>query len=316
MEYKIVIFTEAIGNVNSKYINEAMETRKIRRNAIRLQWISATCVVLAIMAFCTVTALAVKYWVPSWRDLFGKDQTVIGDEDQAILPQDSISASGNLGLSMELQGIISDERILFIPFTLSSKDGTALSNWGRFGEYSMYFPDNLMSGAYQYFFLEPDGEALPGTLGGVFYANWQAEPAVKNVVIEVTDWLEMETDSRDKYVTKWNGTIKVTAEIPVTMPSEILAGDIPIDYNGNELTIDRIECSKISIAVYFPGYVDPTSQEYFNALDKDGSIIDCRWSFIAEQSGKECMFWAVFNEPIDPGTVYFLTYNGQLIYSK
>ena len=314
MEHKMEILTEAIGNVNSKYIDEALETRSIRRNAVRLQRLSAACITLAVIAFCTVTVMAVKYWIPSWRDLFGKDQTVIGDEDQAILPQDSTVISGDLDLSMELQSVISDERILYIPFTLSSKDGSALSSKGQFRDYFMYFPDKIMTGAYQYYFLEPDGEALPGTLGGVFYATWQADPAAKNVVIEVSDW--QEKGAWDNYVTKWEGTLKITADIPVTMPSEVLARDIPIDYNGSALIIDRIECSKISIAVYFPGYVDSTYWAYFNAYDKDGNIIDCRWSFVAENSLKECMFWGIFNDPLEPGNVCSITYNGQLIYSK
>lgn len=475
MESKKTVLTEALGSVSSKYIEEALETRKLRRSAVRLQRVSAACIALAVVALCTVTALAVKYWVPSWKDLFGKDQNVIGEEDQEPLLPDSVSASGDLDLNLEIQGIISDERVLYIPFTLSSKDGTPLDSRGNFRNYRMYFPDKMMSGGYQYFFLGPDGETAPGTLGGVFYAHWQAEPTVKDVVIEVTDWQELETvdavkvdiniaDTVEKagsnaklpalyrspfgyylsdpqeeylwqpgggrtlipgstdvyidnmgwengylhivirgpldsdewtygrnwlsesgetaytdgywyfvdtrtgeklfvepygfgelpdvifddveeaewnyfwqflkvgredlpylemyaggdriYITKWEGSLTLSTQVPVTIPSEVLARDIPIDYNGEALTIDRIECSKISIAVYFPGYVDSTNWAYFEALDKNGKRIDCRWSFIAEQSGKECMYWAVFDEPLEPGTVCTVTYNGQPIFSR
>ena len=137
---------DALGTVSSTYIEEALNARSIRRSAVRITRITAACIALAIVVLCSVTVLAVKYWVPSWRDLFGEKQNVIGEDDQTALTPENISVSGDLDLKMELQGIISDERILYIPFTLSSKDGTALSSLGRFKEYRMYFPDKMMSG--------------------------------------------------------------------------------------------------------------------------------------------------------------------------
>ena len=480
MNTKEEMLTDAIGNVNSNYVEEALETRTIKRSAARMRRLSAACIALAVVALCTVTALAVKYWVPSWRDLFGTKQTVIGDEDVS-LPQGS--TAGDLELSMDINSILSDERVLYMTFTLRSKDGTPLDRSGQFKDYRMYYPDKLMSGGYQYYFLDPSEEAAPGELGGVIYAHWQSDPTVKSAVISFTDWQEPERvdavkvdiniadtvekagtnakleplrhtfgtdDVRTMYegylwqpaggqtmlpgsngvyidnlgwedgmlhivlrgpckeaewltggvtevpkyadpdiwsrsqhwyfvdsrtgeklyvelnengfaspvdlgevdlsedpdwqyawqflkiakedlpylelycggenvnVTKWSGTKEISVELPVTMPSEVLARGIPIVFDGEDLTIDRIECSKVSIAVYFPGHIDSTTgiMSAFEAWDKDGKRIDCHWSFVAEQSDRECMVWAIFDEPIEPGNVCTVTYNGQPIFSR
>ena len=475
MDTREEMLTDAMGNVSSNYIEEALETRMIKRSAVRMRRLSAACIALAFVALCTVTALAVKYWVPSWRDIFGTKQNVIGDED-VTLPQGS--TTGDLDLNMDINGILSDERVLYMTFTLRSKDGTPLSRSGQFKDYRMYYPDKLMSGGYQYYFLDPSEEAAPGELGGVIYAHWQSDPTVKSAVISFTDWQEPEkvdavkvdisiadivekagtnanipvlyreifgrtiydvhngylwqpaggqtelpgsngvyldnfgwedgllhivlrgpcveadwgfggttklpanelddgvidgnwffVDSRtgeklyvETYgygespqciyedleetdwqyawqflkiakedlpylelycggdsvnVTKWVGTKEFTVDIPVTMPSKVLARDLAIHYNGEDLTIDRIECSKVSIAIYFPGYVDSASGiNIFEVFDKDGERIDCNLTFTAEQSNRECMFWGTFNEPIDPDNVCTVTYNGQPIFCR
>ncbi|MCR5009928.1 MAG: hypothetical protein K6A91_03215, partial [Clostridia bacterium] len=82
--------------------------------------------------------------------------------------------------------------------------------------------------------------------------------------------------------------------------------------------IDRIECSKISMAVYFPGYVDPTTgiMDSFAAWDKDGELIDCNWYFTDEPSNRECMVWTNFKEPMDPADIYTLTYQGRTIFTR
>ena len=146
--------------------------------------------------------------------------------------------------------------------------------------------------------------------------DWQYGWQFVKISKEDLPYLEMYSGGGNQYMTKWRGTLELTADVPVTMPSEVLAREIPIDYNGEALTVDRIECSKVSIAVYFPGYVDSTNWAYFEALDKDGNRIDCRWSFMAEQSNRECMYWAIFDEPVDPGTIYYVTCNGQEIWSR
>jgi len=485
MDTKKEMLAEAIGSAGSGYIEEALETRRIRRSAVRLQRITAACIALAVVAVCTVSVLAVKYWIPSWKDLFGTDQNVVGSEDEVQLPPESVQAKGDLDLDMQINSVLSDERILYMTFTLRSKDGTPLDRSGQFKDYRMYFPDKMMSGGYQYYFLEPSDAAAPGELGGVIYAHWQSDPTVKSAVISFTDWMEPErvdavkvnidiadivekagtnanleplrhtfgndvrylregylwqpaggqtmlpgsngvyidnlgwedgmlhivlrgpceddewltggvteipkyadpdfwnrskhwyfVDSRtgeklyvelhehgfaspidlgeadlsedgdlpdwqyawqflkvakedlpylELYcggdsvnVTKWAGTREISVDLPVTMPSEVLVRNVPIDFRGEKLTIDRIECSKISMAVYFPGYVDSTTgiMNSFAAWDKDGELIDCNWYFTAEQSGSECMIWTCFKEPMDPADISIITYQGRTIFSR
>ena len=64
-------------------------------------------------------------------------------------------------------------------------------------------------------------------------------------------------------------------DIPVTMPSEVLVRNVPIDFKGEKLTVDRIECSKMSMAVYFPGNIDSATGilNSFAAWDKDGRYL-------------------------------------------
>ena len=68
MDTKEEMLTDAMGNVSSNYIEEALETRMIKRSAVRMRKLSAACIALAVVALCTVTVLAIKYWTPSWRD--------------------------------------------------------------------------------------------------------------------------------------------------------------------------------------------------------------------------------------------------------
>ena len=55
--------------------------------------------------------------------------------------------------------------------------------------------------------------------------------------------------------------------------------------------MERVECSKLSMAVYFADYVDSTTGILgaFRAFDADGKPIPCDWSFIADQTDDSCM---------------------------
>lgn len=62
------------------------------------------------------------------------------------------------------------------------------------------------------------------------------------------------------------------------------------------LTAEKIECSKLSMAVYFADYVDSTTGilSAFRVFDADGAPIPCQWSFIADQTDDSCMIWTRF----------------------
>ena len=114
---------------------------------------------------------------------------------------------------------------------------------------------------------------------------------------------------------KWKVTLE---ETPVTIASEVLAENVPLTYGGEELTAERIECSKLSVAVYFADYVDSTTGILgaFKAFDEDGKPIPCDWSFTADQADDSCMIWTRFDEPIEPECICRLTFNGETVFER
>ena len=113
----------------------------------------------------------------------------------------------------------------------------------------------------------------------------------------------------------WRVTLE---ETPVTVQSEVLAESVSLSYGGEVLTAEKIECSKLSMAVYFADYVDSTTGilSAFKAFDADGAPIPCDWSFIAEQTDGSCMVWARFDEPMEPGRICKLTFNGETVFAR
>ena len=107
-------------------------------------------------------------------------------------------------------------------------------------------------------------------------------------------------------------------ETPVTVQSEVLAENVSLSYGGEALTAEKIECSKLSIAVYFADYVDSTTGILgkFEIFDANGDTIPCQWSFIAEQTDDSCMVWARFDEPMEPGRICKLTFNGETVFAR
>lgn len=136
---------------------------------------------------------------------------------------------------------------------------------------------------------------------------------------EALPYLELHWGGKYIFTTVLPGEWKVTLEeTPVTIASEVLAENVPLTYGGEELTAERIECSKLSMAVYFADYVDSTTGILgaFKAFDEDGKPIPCDWSFIADQTDDSCMIWTRFNEPIEPETVCKLTFNGETVFTR
>ena len=136
---------------------------------------------------------------------------------------------------------------------------------------------------------------------------------------ETLPYLELHWGGKYIFTTVLPGKWKVTLEeTPVTIASEVLAEDVPLTYGGKTLTAEKIECSKLSMAVYFADYIDSTTGilSAFKAFDADGKPIPCDWSFTADQADDSCMIWTRFDEPIEPGSVCKLTFNGETVFTR
>ena len=136
---------------------------------------------------------------------------------------------------------------------------------------------------------------------------------------EALPYLELHWGGKEIYTTVLPGNWRVTLEgTPVTIESEVLAENVSLSYGGETLTAERIECSKLSMAVYFADYVDSTTGILgaFRVFDADGKPIPCDWSFTADQANDSCMIWTRFDEPMEPGSVCKLTFNGETVFTR
>ena len=143
----------------------------------------------------------------------------------------------------------------------------------------------------------------------------------RDVVVdrEALPYLELHWGGKEIYTTVLPGKWRVTLEeTPVTVQSQVLAENVSLPYGGEALTADRIECSKLSMAVYFADYVDSTTGilSAFKAFDADGKPIPCDWSFIADQTDDSCMIWTRFDEPMEPERICKLTFNGKTVFER
>ncbi len=136
---------------------------------------------------------------------------------------------------------------------------------------------------------------------------------------EALPYLEMHWGGKEIFTTVFPGEWEVSMdETPVTEKSKLLTEDVTLYYAGRELPVDRIECSKLSLAVYFTDYVETTTGILgeFAAFDADGNPIRCDWEFTADANGNGCMIWTRFVEPIDPESISLLTFGGETIFMK
>ena len=150
-------------------------------------------------------------------------------------------------------------------------------------------------------------------------ADWRYIWEFVTIDKEALPYLELHWGGKEIYTTVLPGKWKVTLdETPVTIASEVLAENVPLTYGGEELTAERIECSKLSVAVYFADYVDSTTGILgaFRVFDADGKPIPCDWSFTADQADDSCMIWTRFDEPMEPGSVCKLTFNGETVFTR
>ena len=463
MDRKTDKLVSAIGDIDTAYLEEALDfnrTNADRRKRTRFPKLSAACAAVLIILGVSVTAFAISRIPLSWRDIFSPGQTVIGDADEApVISQQQPQAAAAEELQIKVEKVISDERALYLLYSVKANEGAVLDQTGKFADFELYFPGKMMSGAYVSRFLERKAGVPENELEGVVYADWQPGDSANGLVMSLTNWqektwfddvtidfdvaemvenagenarlpqcqqrfrngtvryywqpgdadvqlpcgasicnagweddtlqlvmkeplgsdewsaswetnwyfLDTRTDTviypethchfgqpdefdpdatdadwryfwRDVTVDKealpylelhWGGkeittTVlpgnwRVTLEdTPVTIESEVLAENVSLSYGGETLTADRIECSKLSMAVYFADYVDSTTGilSAFKAFDEDGKPIPCDWSFIADQTDDSCMVWTRFDEPMELESVYKLTFNEKTIFTR
>lgn len=461
MDRKTDKLVSAIGDIDTAYLEEALDfnrTNAGRRKRTRFPKLSAACAAVLIILGVSVTAFAISRIPLSWRDIFSPGQTVIGDADEApVISQQQPQAAATEEMQIKVEKVISDERALYLLYSVKANEGAVLDQTGKFADFELYFPGKMMSGAYVSRFLERKEGVPENELEGVVYANWQPGDSANGLVINLSDWqektwfddvtidfdvakmvenagenarlpklsqsqlpqhleylwqpgdadiplpygglsicnagwengvlqmvmkgpvnqnisypenwyfvdtrtgaviypdpsvhfsppsafdpdaidadwcyiwefvtidkealpyLEMHWGGKEIYTTVLPGKWKVTLEeTPVTIASEVLAEDVPLTYGGEELTAEQIECSKLSMAVYFADYVDSTTGILgaFRVFDADGKPIPCDWSFTADQADDSCMIWTRFDEPIEPGSVCKLTFNGETVFTR
>lgn len=458
MDRKTDKLVSAIGEIDTAYLEEALDFN--RRKRTRFPKLSAACAAVLIILGVSVTAFAISRIPLSWRDIFSPGQTVIGDADEApVISQQQPQAAATEELQIKVEKVISDERALYLLYSVKANEGAVLDQTGIFADFELYFPGKMMSGAYVSYFLERKEGVPKNELEGVVHADWQPGDSANGLVMNLSNWqekkwfddvtidfdvaemvenagenaklpqcqqrfrngtvryywqpgdadvqlpcgasicnagwedgtlqlvmkeplgsdewsasweanwyfldtrtgtviypkthchfgqpsdfdpeatdtewryfwrdvtvdrealpyLELHWGGKEIYTTVLPGKWKVTLEeTPVTIASEVLAENVPLTYGGEELTAERIECSKLSVAVYFADYVDSTTGILgaFRVFDADGKPIPCDWSFTADQADDSCMIWTRFDEPMEPGSVCKLTFNGETVFTR
>lgn len=465
MEHNTEKLLSAIGDVDAAYLEEALDfdaANAGRKRAARFPKLSAACVAVLVILGVSVTAFAVSRLPLSWRDIFSPEQTVIGDDDEVPVvsqqqqpEQHQQQAVPTEEMQIKIEKVISDERTLYLLYSVKANEGAVLDQSGQFADFELYFPGQMMSGAYVSSFL-PRKEGVPeNELEGVVYANWQPGDSANGMVMTFANWQEKRwfddetidfnvaemvenagknarlpqcqersrngtvryywqpgdadvqlpcgasicnagwedgvlqmvmkgpvnqnisypenwyfVDTRTDTIiypesramfytpgtldpsitdTDWNyiwefvlvdketlpylelhwggkyifttvlpGHWKVTLdETPVTVQSEVLAENVPLSYAGETILAKKIECSKLSMAVYFDGFVDSTADTWkFEIFDANGDLIPSNWGYIAAQNEDSCMFLTEFDEPMEPETVCKLTFNGETVFAR
>ena len=464
MDRKTDKLVSAIGEIDTAYLEEALDfnrTNADRRKRTRFPKLSAACAAVLIILGVSVTAFAISRIPLSWRDIFSPGQTVIGDADEAPVisqqqqpeQQQTVPAEE---MQIKIEKVISDERTLYLLYSVKANEGAVLGQNGKFTDFELYFPGKMMSGAYVSQFLERKEGIPENELEGVVYANWQPGDSANGLVMNLSNWqekrwfddvkvdfnvaemvenagenaklsklqtayspeylwqpgdadvklpgnasicnagwedgilqlvmkeplsaqewsatwennwyfldtrtdtviypephchfgqpgdfgpeaadadwhyfwrdvtvdkeslpyLELHWGGKDIFTTVLPGQWRVTLEeTPVSIKSEVLAENVPLTYGGKALTAQKIECSKLSMAVYFADYVDSTTGVLgkFEVFDANGDTIPCRWSFIADQTDDSCMIWTRFDEPIEPKDICKLTFNGETVFER
>ena len=461
MDHKTDKLISAIGDMDTAYLEEALDygsAKAGRKRIRRFPKLSAACVAVLVILGLSVTAFAISRIPLSWRDIFSPSQTVIGDEDEVpVVSQQQQPEQQTVPteeMQIKIEKVISDERTLYLLYSVKANEGAVLGQNGKFTDFELYFPGKMMSGAYVSQFLERKEGIPENELEGVVYANWQPGGSANGLVMNLSNWQEKRwfddvkvdfnvaemvenagenaklsklqtayspeylwqpgdadvklpgnasicnagwedgvlqivmresvnsnewsqgenwyfldtrtdtviypdsgvhfsqpeefdpdvTDTDWQYIWRfvfvdkealpylelhWGGKNIFTTVLPgqwevtldktpVTVQSEALAESVPLPYAGETLLAEKVECSKLSMAVYFADYVDSTTGILgkFEVFDANGDTIPCRWSFIADQTDDSCMIWTRFDEPIEPKNICKLTFNGETVFER
>ena len=467
MDHKTDKLISAIGDIDTAYLEEALDygsTKVSRKRICRFPKLSAACVAVLVILGLSVTAFAISRIPLSWRDIFSTSQTVIGDEDEVPVAsqqqpeQQQQQAVPTEEMQIKIEKVISDERTLYLLYSVKANEGAVLDRNGQFSDLELNFPGKRMFGAYVSYLLERKEGAPENELEGVVHADWQPGDSANGLVIDLFNWQEkrwfdevtidfdvaemvenagenarlpqclerfrngtsryrwqpgdadvqlpcnasicnagwedgklqlvmkgpvnsdewsaswgnywyfldtrtntviypdsgvhfsqpseFDPDATDtdwryfwrtvpvdkealpylelhwggKYIftTVLPGRWKVTLdETPVTVQSEVLAENVPLSYGGETILTKKVACSKLSMAVYFDGFVDSTADAWkFEIFDANGDLIPSRWGYIAAPNEDSCMFLTEFDEPIEPETVCKLTFNGETVFER
>ena len=193
MEHNTEKLLSAIGDVDTAYLEEALDfdaANAGRKRAVRFPKLSAACVAVLVILGVSVTAFAVSRLPLSWRDIFSPEQTVIGDGDETPVVSQQQPTAAAEELHIRVEKVISDERTLYLLYSVKANEGAVLDQSGQFADFELYFPGQMMSGAYVSSFL-PRKEGVPeNELEGVVYANWQPGSSANGLVMTFANWQE------------------------------------------------------------------------------------------------------------------------------
>ena len=194
MDRKADKLVSAIGDIDAAYLEEALDfnrTNADRRKRTRFPKLSAACAAVLIILGVSVTAFAISRIPLSWRDIFSPGQTVIGDADEApVISQQQPQAAATEELQIKVEKVISDERALYLLYSVKANEGAVLDQTGKFADFELYFPGKMMSGAYVSRFLGRKAGVPENELEGVVYADWQPGDSANGLVMTFANWQE------------------------------------------------------------------------------------------------------------------------------
>ena len=186
MEHNTEKLLSAIGDVDAAYLEEALDfdaANAGRKRAARFPKLSAACVAVLVILGVSVTAFAVSRLPLSWRDIFSPEQTVIGDDDEVPVVSQQQPTAAAEELHIRVEKVISDERTLYLLYSVKANEGAVLDQDGQFADFELYFPGKMMSGAYVSYFLDRKEGVPKNELEGVVYANWQPGSSANGLVM-------------------------------------------------------------------------------------------------------------------------------------
>ena len=253
MDRKTDKLVSAIGDMDTAYLEEALDydgAKAGRKRIHRFPKLSAACVAVLVILGLSVTAFAISRIPLSWRDIFSPSQTVIGDEDEVpVVSQqqqpEQQQAAPTEELQIKIEKVISDERRVYLLYSVKANKGAVLDQKGHFSDFELNFPGKQMSGAYVSYFLERKAGVPENELEGVVYADWQPGDSANGLVINLSNWQEktwFDDVTIDFDVAKMVENAGENARLPKLSQSQLPQhlehlwqpgdADIPLPYGG------------------------------------------------------------------------------------